>query len=115
MDRIEFIEEIKSLLTGQEMPDLNLYQKGEFPNGWVARYLELLSSNRNYWQNIDSWPRDLFYCFYRVGFHLGFAYSTWVEENQKSNEKTESDLHKIRLFTEAFVTGSANEEWTIET
>ncbi len=113
MKRANFIEDIKSLCVGEKLPDPILISTGEFPDGWVEEYLTLLSENRIFWQNLESWPKDLIYCFFRVGFHIGSAYSEWCRSSGEINFKTEEQLTRIRLFTDAFIAGDASQEWNM--
>ena len=80
----ELVSSLEELLYEGNRPDLSLGQTGELPPEWEDQYLALLTENRNYWQNLDNWPRPLFYCFYRVGFHFTMAYTGWCEKNEKN-------------------------------
>jgi len=110
MKNSEFILQLKELCEGAKKPDSSLSKNGCLPVGWESEYLDLLSQNRLYWQNIEAWPRELFYCFYRVSYHHKYAYDSWLLNN-KPNQRTETALHKIRLFTESFITGSPEDAW----
>ena len=114
MNDLQFVEKIKCLCTGAKMPDSALISAGKFPEGWVRNYLKLLLDNRIYWQNLDKWPRELSYCFYRVGFHIGYSYSEWLRSSKETNTDTERDLAKIRMFTDAFIAGDPSQKWVID-
>jgi hypothetical protein len=112
MKETDFVNQIVQLCNGSNMPDERLYTTGKFPEGWVDSYLKALKENRS-WQGMNNWPREVSYCFYRIGFHLNYAYQDWSIKNDDTNPKTEEDLNKIRLFTESFLTGSSSDEWVL--
>ena len=111
MKQNEFIAQLLNLCDGPNKPDESLYISGKFPKNWVVSYLRLLKNNRPYWNDISNWPRDIIYCFYRIGFHVGFAYQEWCRNNNETNYQTENELNKVRLFTEGFICGADNLEW----
>ena len=110
MDRDTFIKEIHRLCDGENRPDHTLLDEGMLPDGWKEEYLSLLKNNRIYWQNLDSWPRNLFYSFYRVALHHKYSYDEWAKKNG-ANQQTEVEMGKIRLLTEAFIYGTPNDKW----
>ncbi len=114
IEKAMFINELKKLCIGEDMPDSTLHSEGCFPTGWVERYLNLLEQNRMFWQNIDNWPKELSHCFYRVGFHVGYAYDEWLRAGGEKNLDTEKHLVKVRMFTDAFIAGGADLKWNLE-
>lgn len=108
------IETLRNLTMGEKMPDLHIVENGVFPETWVSEYLQWLIDNRLYWQNVERWPREMTYYFYRIALHMGEAYNQWCRDSGEKNNKTEADLAKVRLFTEAFIHGDSSLKWDIE-
>lgn len=91
-------------------PTRCLLEDGEFPDGWVDRYLTLLEEANQLWRSEDYWHKKLVAAIHFASFYLGYRYEAWCSFKKSSNVETRDLLAKIRTRSEFFLQDAIAQE-----
>ena len=95
---------MRNHVLGRESPvQQSLLEKGEFPTGWVEKYLELLREAHKNWYNETCLPRELVAAVHFASWYLDLRYKTWTKFSHNRNSNTEEQLAKIKTPSETFL------------
>jgi hypothetical protein len=93
----------------------SLLEKGEFPQGWVETYLQLLKEAAVAWHNQTCLPRELVAAVHFASWYLDLRYKTWCKFSGGRNTNTECELARIRTPSETFLMMSVIKDLTPST
>ncbi|WDI44204.1 hypothetical protein [Bremerella sp. P1] len=88
---------------GTDTPNGSLVDCGQFPDGWVDRYLELLASVAAIYAGQAMLPRKVVWAVHFASWYLPIRYEVWSEGGQRSNSETLSQLARLRTPSELFI------------
>ena len=88
---------------GDDGPTNSLINEGVFPEGWAAKYLQLLETATKEWRDQPMWPRELVAAIHFASWHLNLRYDSWCSSSGRHNEETECELQSLRSPSEIFL------------
>jgi hypothetical protein len=80
-----------------------LVMHGQFPDAWVANYLEMLRIATHEWSEQPLWPRRMVAAIHFASWYLNLRYDVWCSASGQRNELTERELKSLRSPSEIFL------------
>ncbi len=90
-------------VSGDHCPCESLLNTGAFPDGWVDRYLDLLSSLAKKYADRDMLPRQTVWDVHFASWYLPIRYNVWCSSTGNTNDETVGQLGRLRTPTELFL------------
>jgi hypothetical protein len=94
---------------GSGSPCSDLIERGEFPPGWVDRYLDLVGSLSDHYAGQSMLPRRAIWAVHFASWYLPLRYEVWHKSSGRTNQVTIGELGRIRTPSEVFIYGLAHE------
>ena len=88
---------------GDDGPTNSLINEGVLPEGWAAKYLQLLETATKEWRDQPMWPRELVAAIHFASWYLNLRYDSWCSSSGRRNEETECELQSLRSPSEIFL------------
>jgi hypothetical protein len=90
------VEELLEHCLGAGLPTQALLNTGRFPEGWVARYLDLAEAAYRQYAEVPLWPRELAASAYLVSVYCEKRYRDWLQGGGAPDPETEAALRQVR-------------------
>ena len=90
---------------GLNEPSLPMLRTGQFSDGWVERYLELMDEAKSQYAELTAWPRGLVASAYHASVYAEKRYRDWRSHGNPANSETESALQRIKWATDSLILG----------
>ena len=95
--------ELQAHVFGAADPTGYLVETGTLPEGWAAKYRDLVEIARSEWGNEPMWPREIVAAIHFASFYLPLRYDVWRGDAGTRNEHTERELSGLRTPSEIFL------------
>jgi hypothetical protein len=85
----------------------DLLNTGRFPDGWVAKYLDLIQDAERQYAHLPNWPRELIAAAYVTSVYCDKRYRDWLsmEPGRKAIAETEASLQRVRWAGDNLILG----------